>query len=409
MYDDLYARSLILESEGERFALLSLDLMAVEDAWAQELRRRVEVELGIPSHHVLIAATHTHSGTGQLMRFDGPLGPSLQALFLESEGPFDPVLYEYTLRRAFESLSNAAATVRPVVLTVGGDEAPGIASDRTGRHNSISSRLTAVGVADPATGEYLAAVLHFACHPTVLGDADFGISADFPGIASSIVESVFGPNTVALFLNGSLGDVSTRFTRRTSDYAESVRMGRTLAGAALKALSGPDLATVEGPVSASSRVVRLKPKPASWLGKPEARATELRAALEVAHASVQPSAVLRQLTTALQGAEIAGALRPTLQSLVDVPISIQFFRIGQLTFVAVPGELFSTLGRQIEEGAEPSICRVVGPANGYFGYLPDRKAFDEGGYEADASIVAPNAGEDLVAFVRNALGTTSGG
>jgi hypothetical protein len=376
--------------------------MAVELEWADELRSRASQSLGIPSGNLLVAATHTHSATGGLMSFSGPLGPALKPLFGISEGDFDGVMYEYTLRRSLESLAQAANALRPAELAVGTEEAAGIASDRTGRGDQMDDTCTVLRVTDE-TGDCVAALLHFTCHPTVLGDADHGISGDFPGMASSLIERALGNRSVVLFLNGALGNVSTRFTRASASYAESKRMGRLIAGAGLKALSratqlsAPDITT-------RSATANLPSKAADSLGDAEARAKELGAAFERAMNAGHSHGELRKLKTALQGAEIACALRPHLAALTHVSVPMQLFAFGEsLTYAALPGELFSTIGKQIESAFSGSMVRVVGPANGYLGYFPDRGAFEEGGYEADASLLAPDAGEQLVSFVGTSL------
>ena len=66
--------------------------------------------------------------------------------------------------------------------------------------------------------------------------------------------------------------------------------------------------------------------------------------------------------------------------------------LGDVVLVAVPGELFSSLGRRIK-GESAGTTLILGYANGYVGYLTDISAHDSETYEALASPFDPEAGE----------------
>lgn len=74
---------------------------------------------------------------------------------------------------------------------------------------------------------------------------------------------------------------------------------------------------------------------------------------------------------------------------------VQAVRVGPLRWVGPPGEPFVETGLAIKKAG---ASFVVGYANGYLGYLPIRRAYDEGGCEADPSPwsrVAPGSAERL--------------
>ena len=65
VHDALYARALVL-CEGsdvkQAFALVSVDVCVLDDATCRAVRQGAEARTGIPASHMIIAATHTHSG-----------------------------------------------------------------------------------------------------------------------------------------------------------------------------------------------------------------------------------------------------------------------------------------------------------------------------------------------------------
>ena len=59
------------------------------------------------------------------------------------------------------------------------------------------------------------------------------------------------------------------------------------------------------------------------------------------------------------------------------------FRLGDVAFVGVPGELFARLGLAIRRRSPFRHTHVLGLVNGEIGYIPDRAAYALGGYHAE--------------------------
>lgn len=65
-------------------------------------------------------------------------------------------------------------------------------------------------------------------------------------------------------------------------------------------------------------------------------------------------------------------------------------------WVALPGEIFTELGMTIKLASPYALTVVAELANGSPGYIPDRKAYAQGAYEAISSRCAAGSGEKLV-------------
>ena len=62
VHDHLFAKALVFE-EGETLAATVVcDLSGLPRSTVEEARRRIEEASGIPADHVMISATHTHTG-----------------------------------------------------------------------------------------------------------------------------------------------------------------------------------------------------------------------------------------------------------------------------------------------------------------------------------------------------------
>ena len=79
---------------------------------------------------------------------------------------------------------------------------------------------------------------------------------------------------------------------------------------------------------------------------------------------------------------------------------LQAIRIGDIAIVGVPGEFFTVLGQEIKRRSPFRYTYVFELANDYIGYIPDRAAFDLGGYQTWTglhSFLEPGTGEAIVA------------
>ena len=81
-------------------------------------------------------------------------------------------------------------------------------------------------------------------------------------------------------------------------------------------------------------------------------------------------------------------------TLMEEPVEVQAFAIGDVALVALPGEFFAESGLRLRERSPFQHTIPIGYADGGVGYVPPASAFAEGGYEtrlAPWSRVAPEA------------------
>src|SRR5450759_816401 len=72
VYDDLYVRSLAIESEARAVALVSVEVLALDGDFVLVVKQAVSRRTGIPAANILIACTHTHSGPVTIKTFFNP-------------------------------------------------------------------------------------------------------------------------------------------------------------------------------------------------------------------------------------------------------------------------------------------------------------------------------------------------
>jgi hypothetical protein len=352
-HDPLLVRVLAVTDGRTTALLVTLDLGILEPLVARRLRGRVADHVGIPVSNVILACTHGHSG---------PLPCEPDALPVAPEAPIafpkpDPDWSRRVERAILDAASCAKALTYPV--SIGVREAPfGIAYNRrvpTGRNRighcwnpQESPELNPAGTPDPAfvvavlrqtNGPRRYLVLNAGAHGVALGKTSRVVSADWPGAACRLLDGDM-PHTHSMFLAGACGDTHPWIATQ-EDPAMMERVGRAAASfaAVLAEAAAPAAGTADRLVIAGRTVTF--------------------------------------------GAD-------------DVDLTA--WRLGRLTIVALPVELFASLGAALRR-------RIGGPvllatcANGWHGYWPDRAAFREGGYEVDGARQAgrkPGDGESLI-------------
>ncbi len=193
--DELYATALLLDDGRERVAIVHLDLLFLDAGWARVTRERMAKRGRLAADSILLCCTHTHYGPSPRASDEDP-----------RESPEAAYMAELRFKLA-GILQEAAGKMIPVVASVGRSTSDVGINRRErlpdgrivlGRNpDGVIDREVIVVRLDRPTGEPVACLLNFAAHAVSQGGRSRLISADFPGYARSVVESLTG-STCAL-------------------------------------------------------------------------------------------------------------------------------------------------------------------------------------------------------------------
>jgi neutral ceramidase len=318
--------SIVMESAGVRFAIISFDLLAIDFQEADEIRVRL-AHLGFEPNNVLVAATHTHSAPA-----------SLNIGRIEKNGTLIREVVdtaERTVSAALQSLSATSVQTGHVDFL-----------DNVNRRQRNWRRHTFIGVNLKGPVDHQvsfhalqnqhgrAIVVCYGSHPVINGSTVE--SADYvAGIRRTMAASGFD---VTCFMCGALGDVNpyNRTERRAME-----KMGTTAA------------------LEYGGR-----------LGRKILDAVPNQTALRNAHVKTTSAFLDVSLPTLASG---------TLQR----RLRVQAMRIGQFAMVAFPGEIFAETAFNLRSSSSINTLTIVSCANGYIGYVAPREEFAKGGYEID--------------------------
>ncbi|MEA5051502.1 MAG: neutral/alkaline non-lysosomal ceramidase N-terminal domain-containing protein [Oscillospiraceae bacterium] len=396
-HDPLYAKALALEAGGRRYGVVCCDLLAVDASMRARLAARAK-ELGFADGDVFLCAIHTHSAPGGCFTPDPRFGGLLELVFGAPDGEFTETVDD----AAFGALRAAADALREGDVSAACVRAPGIGTDRNDPAKPGDPTLTVFRFRQKQGKTLL--LYNTACHPTVLREDNRLVSADWPGETARRLERD-GYADMAMFLNGSAGDVSTRFTRAGEGFAETQRLGGLLAEQIAGAL--PQLApcgqTLESFAFSEDLAVRR--------ADPAAAQRELAAAqAEFARAKAdgRTGTALRRVQASLEGASL-GALYARFQPAEEtLPLEVRGLRIGEFALCFFPVELFSALSNPLRASFGQRAV-PVSYADGYMGYLPDAAIAASDHYEKYTTVFGYGEGEKLLRRAHAALRDTLGG
>jgi hypothetical protein len=353
VHDRLKIRWLgLLDDRGQKVLLGSADLIGLSAKSYRSLRHQIS---GGPQKGfaVGIATTHTHSGPATVK--------------LLHCGQTDKAYVSAIKEDITASGREAASSKGREVKMVWGSGVSDVAVNRrSGDKGPIDREVMVIAFLNAKTGVPIASIVNFPCHPVVLGHESISVSADYPGYLTKYMEAQMG--APCLFLNGACGDVNPR-NDKSIEAAEAGKTGEAVAKVAMNVLRTA-LPVAGDRLSWHNCLVLLPVRVPDSARDFEDRLDMLQERFGIAR-SLFADRVARDSRRLAEG---------TYPQTVSLELSL--LSIGEeLGILFVPGELFSSIGLRIKEMALPRKLLVSGFSNGSVGYLPDRQAYKDGGYE----------------------------
>jgi len=416
---ELWATVLVVEGpDGARAAIADVDLCILDDSQAARARSVIADAAGVPRERVAAGTTHNHSVPVTL-----ELGGAWIRRNRELVAPYVESVFDAIGRAA----GDAAERLQPVRVGAATGSSPLAINRRmTAPDGRAAVGLNPDGVSDPRVtvvrldgddDRPVATIVHYACHPIILGPDNRHVTPEYPGIVKRVVESAHGGH--CLFVQGACGDVgpSELFVAELETYRRlGAMLGHEAAGIAHRAGWRAHRQRVrEGEASAWIASFEYEPdaEPDSTvevatetvplplrddLGDARAWRDEAERWEEVAYAAREagaPGEEIRELTVRTKFARMRAERGDALQGLDAYPLLVQGVRLGPVALVGVPVELFCELGAAIRDGSPFPTTLVSAYWNGYRNYLPTDSERERGGYEIDISPFRP--GSDAIA------------
>lgn len=394
--DDLFAKALVFDDGARKIALVVCDLISLPRHTVVETRRLIEEATDIPGVHVMLSATHSH--TGPVI--------SRESARDQLDGGDSALSREYTAQlpaRIARAVGEAHARLAPAAVSFAREFEHRLAFNRRfwmkdgtvgwnpGKLNGEIIRP--VGPIDPEVGvvylesadsKPMATYVNFAMHPDTTGGTR--VSADYPAALARRLAEYKGADMLTLFANGTCGDlnhVNVRWAARQTSPEEANRLGTILAAAVFKAYM--DLAPVTNlALRVKHEIVRL-PVPRVVPEEVE------QARQEVRSLQADTRENFMKLVQAYKVLDVMGRDGKPWE------VEVQAVALGrELAWVSLPGEVFVDLGLSIKAASPFRQTHIAELANGSIGYIPNRSAYAQGAYEVVSARCAEGSGEMLV-------------
>lgn len=402
-HDPLKAKAIILQDGKEKFAFAFCDLVGVTLHVTTNARAQFSRASGIPVSHIMISATHSHTGPS----FDNVIRDYFhnKAVATTGKDPQEQYAYpEFLTAKLVKVFSEADSKLVAANLSVGITKREGLGFNR--RYHMKNGRVAwnpgqlntnivrPAGPIDPDVAMLFvqpagdtkpaAGLTVFACHCDVIGGTEF--SADYPFFLQETLRREFGEHFISAFGAGTCGDINHINTaekwEKVKGFGRAAIIGTNLANAVLA--SQKDLVAIKQPRFAMrNKILTVPLKDVS----PEQLA-EARAKLKL-----------------LEGGDDGGFMDKVV-AVRDVdlsergksmPMEVQAFRLDEDTaIVGLPCEIFVELGLAIKKASPFKRTFVISICNDRPSYVPTLKAFGEGSYEITNARVKPGVGETLV-------------
>jgi hypothetical protein len=248
--DAISARALAISDEdGATVILVALDICAIDAAFTQAIRARVQASRGISPEQIALNVSHTHNA---------PVTIAIPTWNPGVDRP-DPDYLAFLADQIVAAIEEAIDSRQPATVSF----ARGRSTIGFNRHfrddaNAAYDRTLDVIRAAGADENVIAVAFFHGCHPVTLMLSD-DISADFPGVARNVIEEAVGGT--ALFFQGYAGTINPAVNDVTAT-------GRQLGQDVITLLRGP-LDDLAGPVEGQlgEVAIPLQPLDAAQLEK----------------------------------------------------------------------------------------------------------------------------------------------
>lgn len=389
IHDELHARCLVLDNGETRLAFVVVDSCLIPREIFDEAKRLIHEQTGLPTDHILISSTHTHSAAAS-------------ASILQSDA--DPEYIRFLIPRIADGVRRAINNLAPAKIAWGVGSEPNQVFNRRwkmkpgavlanpfGGTDEVKMNppvanpglLEPAGPTDPGItflalqspeGRPIALLANYSLH-YVGGVPNGAISADYYGAFAERITQLIGaehldPDFVAIMSNGTSGNINNINFRQPHKQQPPYGQIHVVADAVAnevyrvyKNLQYHDWVPLEIRQNEINLGVR--------------HPTE--AEIERAKAILTEAGNTKDLKTY---DEIYARETMLIKDYPQqAPLIIQTIKIGDLAIVGIPCEVFAETGLAIKEKSPFKPTFTISLANGWNGYLPTPEQHKLGGYE----------------------------
>jgi hypothetical protein len=376
----LRASVLVVERGETKLCLVSCDVLMFSREIIDDVAEKIEAECGISFENILISATHTHHAPSTVRvhgySMDERFCERLKDAILSAVSKADERIKTDDEVQLYFRLGEESSVGQNSRLLLGDNTIywVGPRDDVVRPTGPFDPELPVIVFKRPK-GKMEALIFNHSTHN--IGTRSGGVrSPGFYGLAAEELEEELG-GTV-LFLPGAAG--STHNLTLSTD--EMVLRIKNAVKEALSSAQRKEISRLESVKEEFEYRVR------EFDEEEEERAVSYYCRKRIKGDPEPTIEVFRRMREEL--APHQGEVRRSW---------LQVMLLGDIAFVGVPGELFTSLGMEIKRRSPFRYTYIAQLANDYIGYIPDEEGFELGGYQVWTgfhSFVEKGTGEAMV-------------
>ena len=389
--DYIYATCVALRSGEETLLVYTIDMIAMRDTWADKVRATVSEATGIPTDHIMVGATHTHSGpdidANEVADMEWEI-KFLKACATAGENALND-LTPAKMQSATAELENMNF-VRHYLMNDGSYYGSNFGNEASGFKAHVSeadNQLILLQLDREEKKDIL--MVNWQAHPAgAARQADYNaISSDFVGQTRSKLETDTG--MMVAYYTGASGNINPKSlieAENTNQNGDYKAYGKILADKILEVL--PNLTPVEGSDIKTSRVAFEAKINHDW----DYLANEANEVYDLWKNDSKTKGDQLANKYGMSSVYHANAIRKRVKMGETETRELRAFRVGPIGFTSGTYEMFCDHAKYVKENSPFEITFVI---TGNYGYIPTEQAYDYGSYESHTGIFAKGTGETL--------------
>jgi neutral ceramidase len=388
VHDDLYVRTLLLDDGRQSALFVTYDILMHDYALRETIADYVKSRYGIVGQNLIVSYSHSHAGPAIKGYDPGCASPEYEAFLLERT--------KSCIDRAFVNQAEGTLSFgwvegdwninRRKIVEGRVELAPNLSGKKDRRINIL--KLSG------ADGACRVLLLNFACHPLVMGET-LWLSSEFPGRLCHLLETEFYGCTALFFQGAGANAHPLVWAGPNNDwkkcaYEDVDAMAQSMALSVRNALFLGKLRPITPDLAARQFVIELETEvyPKEFFQRvadsptlPTVTPEEARGVLGRLRLLCMPP----NNTSARNAARWVLEHYDSLDSKIAVHAGI--VRLSPDLFMGwMCGEVFYEVKQEIEKVFSGKDLIFIGYGDGV-AYIPDDNILNEGGYEADGSVV----------------------
>ena len=249
-------------------------------------------------------------------------------------------------------------------------------------------------------------MINWQTHADSAGDKGTILNPDFPGPLRDQVEADLG--VLPVFSQGACGNLAS-FSRIDSEnvvnakgWAKAVKLGKAVAAYVVDLYESEDFTQVKTGLIQNKRITVTGTSSYHYDADEIERAKKVQA-FHKTHKNGNYYTAAYAQTLGIETIYHANAIITNSKLGPTKDYELNIISIGDVAFTTLPMEFFDTTGMQIKNGSPFEMTFLFGYSCSKGQYVPDKEAWEHGGYESYKSYFAKGTAEEAVSYYLKTL------